>query len=214
MYDAPANWKLRFVVFGAIAIVAGALYYRPITDALAARSFPVETLRELEQLVSEFPRDPNTGRIPPRTGRVLVIRPSVQFVYSGSLGDPRSWTTIRPAERRAIGKEIDPPAVHPAWFELDSSLRAGSPEEIDTVVFCDMQSIRVGTYVPVDGPGSAMAANRRDAVLTAYDRRTRKFLGSYVIFGAAPPNETTLLGKHTGAAPNIAGVLQLMELSE
>ncbi|MBI4602626.1 MAG: hypothetical protein HY721_11765, partial [Planctomycetes bacterium] len=157
--------------------------------------------------------EPQAGSLPERTGKVTVVRPSTHLVYSsGAMADALFWTQVHPAARNKIVREQDPPAIDGAWYSLDPSIRASGPGDVDTVIFCETRSIKVGTYGG-QAAATSYAAYRFDKVLKAYDRRSGRFLGSCVVLGDDPAGSTTLLGPHAGKAPSVAEVIGRMPLS-
>lgn len=175
------------------------------------RAFAETGVRQYEQaLLGVSTASPAVrGKQPYRTGKVLLIRPSVWQVYrEGNMFSTQIPPVLQPKKE----KESDPPCIDENWYYLDASIRASSPEEVDTVIFCQYESITVGTYVAVDGSGGRFDAKQRNATLKVYDYRNKKYIGQYIIEGDGPRRETTTLGSHSGDLPDIAAWVSQMPL--
>jgi len=113
--------------------------------------------------------------------------------------------------------ESFPPMIHPDWYRLDSSVRAATPDEVDTVVICEQDTEIVGFYAT--GPKEYAFqvkmneyAHLRKCRMKVFDRDTEEFLGMYVVRGSAPAEEVGPGASQSGDAPDVAGVIEKMPL--
>jgi hypothetical protein len=126
------------VLFGqgrhqAVALAGRRVRVAPRTiqkQALALR-FPVEELRKYEGLFRGTGPD---GSVPPRTGKVILVKPSIWSVYREG---NRASTRMTDRSRAKAGNEVEPPRLDDNLFSLPSELRASSPDEVDTVILCE-----------------------------------------------------------------------------
>ncbi len=208
--------RIRNLVIVAAILALGLLVFQhPLRVLASSRTFPVKILREYQQLCGGEPAALDETEVPCRTGKVIVLYPSINAVYFGAGTEVMPWTDLTPNLRSRIAREIDPPRIHEAFFDLDPSIRAASPDEVDTVVFCTWCAPRVGTYSSTD-PDEKLTfdAKRMDAILKAYDRKSGDYLGSCRVLGEAPPEETTVLGQQTGNPADVAGAIAGMPLAD
>jgi len=200
-----------------VPLAAAAVIFRiPIARAWSSRAFSEEVLHGYEQLYTGEKAGPeDSDNLPLRTGKVIILRPSTHFVaVTGGMTCVLFWTQITPEERGKITAKEDPPRIHDAWFEIDESLRPSTPDEVDTVIFCETAALKDGIYVPVKYPeaGPYFDAHRVDCVLKCYDRRSGRYLGAFVIAGEPPPEKTTVLGSHMGRPARVHEVVERMQL--
>jgi len=204
-------WISRIIILLILVGIPAAVFNGPLRRYWLSRAFAEERLREFEKL--HRGTGARSSGLPYRTGKVLVIRPSTHSVYYGSLATTMFWTQIGPKDKGRINREVDPPEIDASWYELSASVRASSLEEVETVIFCESKSTKVGTYGQGSSPvGGIYAAYRMGYVLKIYDRKSGRFLGKHEIQGEAPPEETTVLGAHSGGIPEIADFLESLPL--
>ena len=209
------SFLLKLTVAAVLLALALVSFWSPLRSLVLAREFPAGVLKKYEDLFDGEGLEEPGNDPPPRTGKVILVKPSTHSVYAGGAGvDTLSWTQIEPSRRPKIARQIDPPSIHDSWYNLDASLRASTPEEVDTVVFCEPRSAKVGFYVKKDKPNefTPNGAYRREYVLKAYDRRSGDYLGSCGVKGEAPPMETTAWGPHAGEAPSLEEAVGHMPL--
>jgi hypothetical protein len=185
--------KKALVILIVVAGVAAALLYRPMKLSKEAKRFEPK-LQELELL--SFPPDPagvsegilpftregtftvEAARLPRRAGRLFVVK-------------QRKTGTLVFAEDRV-------PQVDAAWYELDGSLRATSPEEVGTLVQVAYALEEGQAYVdpsrpfqgvPVPGVRLEVKAvlGRRSATVKVIDLQRKLLAGSWKLVGEAPP---------------------------
>jgi hypothetical protein len=216
MKESQRSW-LWWVTWILIPVVVpAAIFHVSIIRFCEALSFPESALREYEEIFAGEGMAENPTWVPYRTGKVVVVKPSVHAVYAtgGVAAETLFWTQIAPAHRPRISRELDPPALDESWYLLDPSLRATSPDEVDTLIFCETRKLKEGVYVSKDPsqPGPVANAYRFDKYLKVYDWRNRRFLGSYLVAGTPAPEETTILGRHAGEAPEVHTLIERLEL--
>lgn len=205
-------------VFLLLPLLGVAVIFRDSLRKLwISRAFAEEQLGQYEKLFAgEAPGVPSETP-PSRTGKVIVLRPSShQFVVSGGMSVTLFWTQIAPELRGKITGDVDPASLHDSWYDLDSSLRASTPDEVDTVILCETMTTKDGIYVAKDHPDrlTPFDARRRDQVLRAYDRRSGKFLGACFVRGEDSPERTTAWGPHMGKATSVAEVVARMPVQQ
>jgi len=175
------------------------------------RSFPTKVLQRYESRfdLHQYPRVREGGALY-RTGRVVLIEPTRWKVYrEGNI------SVLQMSERQHGKRERISDAAHldDAFFDLPPDVRASSPDEVDTVIFCDYGASKDGLYVRKDGePGPAFAAHQRFAILHVYDAHSGDLIGRHVLRGTASPDETSALGKHSGSMPEVAEYVADMPL--
>jgi hypothetical protein len=204
-------WISRIVILLILVGIPAAVFNGPLRRYWLSRAFAEERLREFEQL--HRAGNKRSRGLPSRTDKVLAIRPSTHSVYFGSIATTRFWTQIGPKDKGRVNREVDPPQIDASWYDLSASVRADSPEEVSTVIFCESKSTTVGTYGRAPTPaGGICAAYQMGYALKIYDRKSGRFLGQHEISGEAPPEETTALGQHSGGIPEIADFLENLPL--
>jgi len=185
--------------------VPAAIFHTSILRFCEAVSFPEATLRDYEKLFAGEGMSLNPTWVPHRTGKVVVVRPSVHAVYAtgGFAAQTLFWTQIAPEHRPRISRELEGPTLDESWYQLDPSVRATSPDEVDTLIFCETRKLKEGVDVSEASPDSAPAASgfRYDKLLKVYDLRNGRFLGSHVV-----------AGRPGGAAPEVHPAIEKLEL--
>lgn len=150
----------KLIKYFILILVCAVLYYfiqKPISDFLFTARFPNVRAR-YEKLLFGLDRQRSEGlsvpmgMIPKRTGKVLLLNTKAQLL-----------TTI-----------------HPDFFRLPDSIRAGSPENPETIVFCRLERISPETHdyqskiAQLKGAGWALR-------IFSFDRSSSKFLGAYEV---------------------------------
>jgi hypothetical protein len=203
----------RLLICLGVALALALPFSGTIWKHCCALSFSQSDLRRYERLFDgRRGGRVGGGAVPFRTGKVVVVRPSVQSVYISSIAYSFSWNELDPGQRGKIAREVDPPRLDDAWYDLDAELRASSPEEVRTVVLCAPQAAKEGIYVSKDpdGPQPYLPATRVDLLLHVYDLPTRTLIGSYTLKGDSAPSETTYFGRHQGAQADLAEFIARM----
>ncbi len=177
---------------------------------LAGRQFPAEKIREYESLFSwDEAGEAQPGSIPRRTGKVVIIRPGSWQVYrQGTL----FLTQIQPEIQDKKEKEIDPPRLDDSWYELEGSVRAGSPEEADTVIICTPIKIPVGEYRGPENFSGPNASLRKGVELRIYDWKSRRLIGECLLAEKIPKMEAKPAGPYSGKPKQIADFVARMPL--
>src|SRR5262245_40906076 len=162
----------------------------------AAAPFPVELLRQYEsELLAPVAGEATAGAVPQRTGRVVLVRPSSwQLFREGT----QSAAQIAPSRKKRAEKEIDPPRVDDSWYQLEASLQAPSPAEVETVIFCDYRQLPVAEYKGTANFYGNYPSARKGVYLKVFDWRSRRFLGECLLAEADPSLEKAA-GHYTDA---------------
>ncbi len=209
-----SSWKRPL----ALLVLAGAVlaaFSGVIRRRYLAREFPVEVLRDLTRPFSgrRWADESDAGEEPPpRTGKVILIVPAL--AKAGKFTDYATDWQFPGYD--LSGCEIDPPSIHPDWFELDPSIRARTLDEVDTIVFCELDTAIVGYYA--DGPKYQHEvlidsyAHVRKCRMKVFDRATGEFLGIHVVEGGMPKEAIGSGEAQHGEAPDVAGVVGEMPL--
>jgi hypothetical protein len=178
--------------------------------AWAAAPFPVEILRQYEsELLAPVAGEAAAGEIPPRTGKVVLVRPSSWQVFrEGTL----SAAHIAPERKERAEKEIDPPRLDDSWRHLDAALRAASADEADTVIFCDYRKIPVAEYQGTANFYGTYPSALKGVYLKAFDRKSRRFLGECLLAERDPRLEAQAAGEYSGDPRSIARFVSKMPL--
>ncbi len=207
------RWRGLVVVLvlagAAVAALSGV-----IRRSFLARNFPVDVLRDLTDPFSSrlWAEESEAGDIPPRTGKVILIVPALAHV-ARKTDYVTNWECpgfdLRPGE-------TFPPRIHPAWYELDSSIRASTPDEVDTVVVCEQDTDVVGYYAAAPKYGREVLmtdyGHVRKCRLKVFDRASGEFLGIHVVKGAMPRETVGPGERQYGERPDVAGVIEKMPL--
>ncbi len=98
-----------------------------------------------------------------RTGKVLVVSP-FQSVTLASMNTGRPVTMTQPA------------MIHPIWYKLKRSIRAGHPDDIDTLIRVYKKIGKSGRY----GKLKTKIYNTHKIILEIYDWRNKKYIGTKV----------------------------------
>ncbi len=139
-------------------------------------------------------------QLPPRTGKILVVRPRYDAI-------PPHFQERLAAEREEQTR------IDPVWFELDSSIRAKTPDEVGTLVQAEWGRTSVNVYSQ-GGQGSvreAVPIGAKSVFLTIYDMKSQVLVGRWLLEGETPPptmrslNETEKL-----RGPPLAAFLKAM----
>ena len=198
----------KLLVF--VLIIAGAGWYYMFSAGLS-RAFAAETLREYEVTLTEgSDRVSLTETIPRRTGKVLLVIPATI-----RCGNFLGASTLMKYEWRSSGTEVDPPRLHDAMYDLDSSIRANTPEEVATVIFCERSNSKVIHKSDSFKSGSYEmwweweGGRRRMIDLKVYDLRSKQFLGAYRLVGPVPTKRQAR-EEEFGDPPDVAAFVATM----
>ena len=175
-------------------------------------AFAPETVREYESLFSwgQTGVVPD-GTVPFRTGKVVTLRPSTWQVYRfGS----QMLTQISPDWDHRKEYVIDPARVDDSWYELDSSVRAASPDEVATVIICDYRLSPVRDYRGVSDFYGPEGSHKRIVWLKTYDLKSRRYIGECALGEEHPDLSYTLAGRYDGDPGQIAEFVATMPLKE
>lgn len=82
-----------------------------------------------------------------------------------------------------------------ANFRLSSKVRAGSPNEVNVIIYWDETDIAVGNY------NDGRPAYQKQIELVVIDARTNSVLGGNVFLGGDPPASKTGSGAGYGSSP-------------
>lgn len=208
----------RRLVFLAVAVGLAALVFGgSLWRWWIGSPFPGEELRRYQamyqgQTRGRVPR----GQLPFRTGKVVVVEPSQNLYYIRGTSYPRPYTQIHPSQRGKITAELDPPRLDESWFDLDSSLRAENPEEVDTVILCEHRTEKTGIHISrsAENYRAAHADYRKSYLLKVFDRQSGRFIGEILLEGEGPGDEGSGTGAHRGEPPDVADVIASMPLGE
>lgn len=172
-------------------------------------AFAADKLRPFEELFKEhMSRMKPDATVPPRKGKVLVMVPSKW--HTGRNIVPR--TKILPQYWSSY-KEIDPPRLHDSMFDLDSSIRASDPGEVETVILCqdfaEQMTEKSDTWEDEHFVYwiEYWKGRRRCVLLSVLDVATKRLVGNYVVAG--PPPETGG-PKDLGGPPDLAEFIETM----
>jgi hypothetical protein len=208
-----SGWKTLVVVL-VLAGAAAAALSGVIRRRFLARNFPVDVLRDLTYPFSGrlWAEESEAGGIPPRTGKVILIVPAMAHVRKRT-DYVTNWECpgfdLRPGE-------TFPPRIHPAWYEVSSSIRASTPDEVDTVVVCEQDTDVVGYYAAAPKYGREILmtdyAHVRKCRLKVFDRASGEFLGIHLVKGAVPKETVAPGERQYGERPDVAGVIERMLL--
>ena len=193
------GWSSLFLV-GIIGLI---FFWQPLYEGWMSRAFAEGEIRKFENM---FLAGEHIGKklkeAPPRSGKVLIVKPTVWSVYR--VGNVFS-TSITPNQQGKKDHVLSPPRVDEHWFLLDGDVRASTPDEVGTVIFMEYISRKAGNYVPVDSstPSGGYAALRKSARMKFFDVASKKYLGQYVLFGNEPDAFATDLSSHSGDLPDI-----------
>jgi hypothetical protein len=197
------KWSLLLGLLGVGAYVGIGWYG---AHAYAA-NFPEQALSDLEaKLLRISPLAPGDS-LPPRTGKVLVIIPSTWR----RVGEHnRLYRSCISAESCGQMERIEPPTLFEGMLELPSEIRAATPAEAATIVFCEPLGAVAGQYVSSDGRSSTTAMVQ-EATLRAYDRSGRP-LGACVLEGGRLKMVIHSSSEAMTAAPDVATTIRHMPL--
>ena len=189
---------------------AYALLHGTIQKQALAMKFPVEELRKYEGLFRGTGPD---GRVPPRTGKVILVKPSVWSVYREG---NRVSTRMTPRSRAKAGGEVEPPRIDDNFFSLPAEMRASSPDEVDTVILCEYGQTPWDPYantglrlISIDGKPPRKLYIRLVRFLV-YDRRTGRCLGRHVLQGPLPKRSGDYYV--SGTSPDVVSFVERMPL--
>jgi hypothetical protein len=177
----------------------------PFCKAMLRQAFPEKVLYELEGHFS-FTAEPEVKEPKDlyRTGKVVLITPSRWNVYREGI---MYLTRINPRNSRKKSGVVDPPMLDQYFFEIPSSMRASTPDEVETVILVEYGKQKDGTYVTVSGGGGSYSAYRRRVTFYIYDHPSGRFIGSHSFLGSAPEDETSSIGVHSGDFPEVTDFL-------
>jgi hypothetical protein len=183
------------LVILAVAGVVGLIFRNEIKAAYLSRPFPEPKLREFAAAESLGSGEGTVqpGELPYRSGKVVLVIPA-------------SWTTDFGAS--AMPREIDPPRLHADFFKLSSSVRAGTPEEVSTVIVCRSMLKTVGQYVagtPAPVPTAQSAAKQQFVSLKVYDMKKRVYVGEAELVGSFPKSQVAAGESKVGERADVAG---------
>lgn len=202
----------QFLIF---AITMAVTIWYLVTPDHLEKAFGQEKLLNYEAMLtvgSEKIRITPDEPVPPRTGKVLLIVPPT-IKSSRFMG---SSTRLK-FEWRMNGKQIDPPRFHPAMYDLDDALRADSPEEVATVIFCEKANAKIieeTEHVVTEHYEMWWEwdmGRRKHVDLKVYDLSTRRFLGAYRLIGP-PPADAKPGSQECGPEPDLAAFVAKMPL--
>jgi len=200
----------KLVVTLILAGIAFAVLYRPIQRHMLSQNFPESVLYEYEGLFRWGARGKvRSGQKPYRTGKVVVAMPSKWTVYGYGAMYTTQMNKVHTSKRERTAIR---PRLHDSFFDLAPSIRASSPDDVDTVILCEQGKRKVADYVPMEGEGLNYAAYRLRATLHVYDRRSGAYIGSHEILGGHPKHETIGPGNESGSPPGVAGFIDEMPL--
>jgi hypothetical protein len=190
----------------AIALLAFFFVARPA----GAGAFPESLIREYESLLRERrPAAVSTSDVPSRSGKIVLIRPSSWNVYR--LGTMLA-TQIDPGMEAKKDREIDPPRIDDSWYRLDPSLRASSPAEVETVIFCDYRKIPVREYRGIGDFYGPDASTKKTVTLVVFDWKTRRFMGECLLGEDPEKLSEATAGRYSGDPGEIASIVSKMPL--
>ncbi|MBI4586950.1 MAG: hypothetical protein HY717_23300 [Planctomycetes bacterium] len=183
-----------------------------LSKVLAGRHFPAEKIRQYESLFSwDETGEAPPGSIPCRTGKVVLIRPGSWQVYRQGI---LFLTQILPEIEDKKEKEIAPPRLDDSWHELEGEVRAGSPEEVDTVIICTPIKIPAGEYRGPDNFSGPNASLRKGVELKVYDWKSRRLIGECLLADQIPKMEAKPAGPYSGEPRQIADFVARMPLRQ
>lgn len=187
-------WGRIFLGVLLLAIAVPAIWLYP--RYRIANAFPADELRRYEDTLTDGNKPRPGDALPRRRGRVVLMvaskrRPGGRFVVS-SLG-------ITPEIRKRT-EEVEPPRLHDAMFDLDSSVRAHSPEEVGTVIFCEDYTTKVVDHKRWEDENyeyhMSFEKGRRNGVfIFVYDLASGQLLGAYDVEGPRPRLEAGGYGR-------------------
>ena len=165
-------------------------------------TFNTEQLHDYEDMLTEGSELVRPDSSPPlRMGKVVLVVPRVLRV-----GSTNRFATRQPMAQRDRRKEMEPASRHPAMYRLAPELRAGDPSEVQTVIFCELETVKLVDEESAATPDRVIrresgASQQRTALLKAFDLKTGDFLGAYVVEG--PETEVGALPEEPDLAPVI-----------
>jgi hypothetical protein len=193
--------------FCVVFVIGYALFNGFVSSYALARSFPGETLQEYESLFKWSHASSSDSSMPPRTGKVVIVRPSVWNAYS--VGHVAT-TQFDPAMKGKVEERESPPHLDDSFYQIDSFIRASSPDEVETVILAEYSQrkyVREGIrIIRTDGKGNGSVYVRR-VRFYVYDWKKKEFLGTHLI-----ESFPVARGKYhvTGPAPDVAEFIESM----
>ena len=125
----------KLIAFCVIMAIGFFLFSGPVSNALMAKRFPLAQLEAYEAL---FSRDDVSEHEPYRTGKVVLVVPTRWSVYR----EGNAYTTqLNPHSAAKKERAVDPARLDENHFRLDASIRASSPEEVETVILCNLSCL-------------------------------------------------------------------------
>ena len=124
-------WGRIFLGILVVAVGVPCLFLYP--HYKIANAFTADDLRGYEDKLTDGSMPRVSDALPTRRGKVLLMvaskrKPGGKWVIP---------STAVKRELRKKTKEVEPPRLHDAMYDLDASIRASSPEEVSTVIFCE-----------------------------------------------------------------------------
>lgn len=213
MYDQPKNWKFRIILL-AIVLVATAFFFGdPLRKLWMSQAFAEAELASFQRLADAYDDVTPDSTIPPRTGKVLLVIPETWSIYREG---PRYITRIPDEIASKKVERVGTVRLDDDWYRLDSSVRAASPDEVDTVVICEYGTVTVGHYVsegsPNGRPTAGSAAKRRKVLLRVYDRHSGELLGCHEVLGPANKQRIDAWESKMAAKPDLVRFVEQMPL--
>jgi hypothetical protein len=197
------KWVVLLGLVGVAAYVGLGWY----TAHAYAASFTDQALSDLEAKLLRISPLPPGDDLPPRTGKVLVIVPSTWR----RVGEHnRLYRSCISPESCGQMERIEPPQLFDGMLALPPEIRAGSPTEAATIVFCEPLGAVAGQYVSTNGGGSTTAMVQ-EATLRAYDRSGRP-LGACVLEGGRLKMVIHSASEAMTPAPDVVTVVKRMPL--
>ncbi len=177
-------WGRIFLGIVVFAVGVPCLWLYP--DYRIANAFTADDLRGFEDKLTDGYPPRVSDALPTRSGKVVLVvsskrKPGGRFVIPS--------TSVRRAVRKKT-KEVEPPRLHDAMYDLDASIRASSPEEVSTVIFCEDFSQRNQEHTRTEDEHyeyhMTIDKGRINAVtIYVYDLASGQVLGAYLVKG--PP---------------------------
>lgn len=177
-------WGRIFLGIVVVAVGVPCLWLYP--DYKIANAFTADDLRGYEDKLTDGSPPRVSDALPPRSGKVVLMvsskrKPGGKFVIH---------STAVTREVRKKTKEVEPPRLHDAMYDLDASIRASSPEEVGTVIFCEDYSQKDEHLTRWEDEHSeyymTIETGRRNMVtIYVYDLASGQVLGAYIVKG--PP---------------------------
>lgn len=119
-------------------------------------------------------------------------------------------------------REEENARIDPVWFDLDSSIRAMTPDEVGTLVVAEWGRSTTGAYVST-GPGgtpppppvpgvrpNTVTLGTKAVYLKIYDMKRKMLVGRWLLEGEAPPESIALSDADKLPGPPLAAFLKAM----